>query len=408
MTYRDPDDTIRSWFHDGPDRGSPHGLEDTLARLATTRQAGAREIRMPAWLPLAAALAVLLALAIALAAGFRIVIPPRPPSPVPSSTTSAAGACRLDVPVHGRDSVLYGVGFAPDADVVIEFDRANGSHLSLDDGPDVGLRTDRTGGFQLPLRPAPEDIGVAHIVVTAGCSATYDLTVTAADAPTACPDPAFTGPPEVDEPTYASAVSADRPLAWWRFDDPGNLASDSMRAHGGTAAGQLISSALSPVSGGHAAYFLPAFAKPAVVELDPIQLRDDFTIEFWILFCQWADGDAIVGSHTERGSVQVGEGELTLSNNFDVVIWAGEDLIGGVWQHYAITRAGSTMTIYLGGEIDEQYPDTGWTDPFLVARIGADAFGDDFQGFLDEVALYDHALAQERVRAHAGAAPPVP
>jgi len=54
MRARDPEQTIRDWFQEGPVRASSRGLEDTLARLVTARQPSRREVRLPLWHPAAA------------------------------------------------------------------------------------------------------------------------------------------------------------------------------------------------------------------------------------------------------------------------------------------------------------------------------------------------------------------
>lgn len=399
MTQRDPDDAIRAWFHDGPDRGSERGLEATLERLGREPARGRRDIRVPVWMPLAAAVALLLTTVLAFGAGFRIVIPDVRSSPrLTPSTTS--GACRIEVPVHGKNAVLVGLGFPPDTDVVVDFDRVDGTRFTMDSTNTAGLHTDRTGGFAVGWRPFPQDLGVGRVTARAGCVATMAVEVTAADLPTPCGDPAVDDTPVVDGPTYRAAVAADAPLAWWSFDTADSMGADASGGNPGTVVGNVIASVRSPLSDGGSAYFLHQFPAPTHVDVDPVVLSGDFSIEFWLWFCHWADGDAIVGSPDTRTSVKIGDGEMQLFDNADGLLWAGEDIVSGAWQHYVITRRGSTLTMYLNGVVDEQYLDTGWTDDFPISRLGGD-FDSNYLGFLDEIALYDHALTPERVTAHA-------
>jgi hypothetical protein len=399
MTNRDPDDVIRAWFHDGPDRGTARGLEETLARLGEARQGGRREVRLPVWLPVAAALALLLVGAIAFGAGFRIVVPEVRSSPGPSAAAST-GACRIDIPVHGKNSVLVGFGFQRDVDVVVDFDRVNGTRFTMDSTNTAGLHTDRTGGFAVGWRPFPEDLGIGRVTATAGCVATMAVEVTPADLPTPCGDPGVHDAAIVDGPAYRTAVAADAPFAWWPFDAARDMGSDAVGAHPGTVVGNVIRSVRSPLSDGGSAYFLHQFPDPTHIDLEPVVLTGDFSVEFWMWFCHWADGDAIVGDPDSRISIRIGDGEMHLFADLDGVLWAGEGIVSGAWQHYVITRRGSTLTMYLNGEVDEQYPDTGWTVDFPISRLGGD-FDSNYLGFLDEIALYDHALAPDRVAAHA-------
>jgi hypothetical protein len=400
MTYRDPDDAIRAWFESGPDKGPARGLESTLARLAQEPPHRRREIRLPVWLPVAAVLALLLVGVMAFGAGFRIVIPIVQSSPSPAST-AAAGACRIDIPVHGKNSVLVGYGFPPDVDVVVEFDRVNGTRFTMDPTNTAGLHTDRTGGFAIGWRPFPEDLGVGRVTArAAGCVATMAVEVTAADLPTPCADPAADDSPLVDGPAYRAAVEADAPLAWWPFDAAGDMGADAVGAHAGTVVGNMIPSARSPLSDGGSAYFLHQFPDPTHVDVGPVVLDGDFTVEFWLWFCHWADGDAIVGDPESRISIKIAEGELQLFADSDGVLWAGEDVVSGAWQHYVVTRAGSTLTLYRNGAVDSDSVDSGWTVDFPISRLGGD-FDSNFLGYLDEIALYDHALTPDRVAAHA-------
>jgi hypothetical protein len=402
MTQRNPDETIRAWFNDGPDRGPGRGLEATLARLAHEPVSRRREIRLPVWFPVAAALALLLVGVIAFGAGFRIVIPDARSSPAPSPTAAAtsAGACRIDIPVHGKNAVLVGMGFAPDADVVVDFDRVNGTRFTMDATNNAALHTDRTGGFAVGWRPFPEDLGTGTVTARAGCAATIPVEVTAADLPLPCGDPAIDDVAVVDGPAYRTAVAADAPVAWWPFDAAGALGADAVGAHPGTIVGNVIPSVRSPLSDGGSAYFLHQFPDRTHVDVDPVVLEGDFSVEFWLWFCHWADGDGILGDPDSRISIRIGDGEMHVFADTDGVLWAGEDVISGAWQHYVITRRDSTLTMYLNGELDEQYPDTGWTVDFPISRLGGD-FDSNFLGFLDEIALYDFELSPERVALHA-------
>jgi concanavalin A-like lectin/glucanase superfamily protein len=394
MTARDADDLIREWFQEGPSRGTEDGLERTLARLATTRQRVSREITMPAWLPAAAVVVLLLAVVLAFGAGFRVVLPGPERSPDTSAPIATATGCRLDVPVHGRDAVLVGVGFAPDADVAIEIDRASGNHIAF------GAHTDRTGGFTVGFRPYDEDLGRGVVTAIAGCSASLEVEVTAADLPFPCPDPNQESTPLVDGPAYRAAVAADGPLAWWQLDDTGDVAADAAGNHPGTYIEQMEHAVLSPLSDGGSAFFHHQFPGTAIIDIDPIELTGDFTVEFWLDMCHWADGDPIVGSEESIATISIGEGELHLNNGVRDVLWTGETVIFGEWQHFVVLRSGDTLEIYRNGELDGSEPDAGWTGGFPISMLGG-GIDANFLGYLDEVALYDHALTPERIAAHA-------
>ncbi len=402
MTPRDPDEAIRAWFEEGPSRGPERGLDATLARLAKEPRGARRDISMPVWMPLAAMLALLVAGVLAFGAGFRIVPPDPRQSHEPTAPPASASACRLELPVHGKDSILFGTGFAPNADVTLVFDRADGSVLTLDHSTVGSLRTDRGGGFFMPSRPYPEDLGRGRVTATAGCEATIEYEVTAADLPTACPDPAVSSEPLVDGPAYRAAVSADDPMAWWHLDDTGANAVDAAGGgHTGAYVSNMEHALTTPLSDGGSAFFHHQFPNPAAaVEFAPIVLRGDFTIETWVYFCHWADGDPIIGSNDSTASWGFGEGEVNVNDGVQEIYGTGKDVISGVWQHYVLTRADGAPRIYLNGALDGADDSTGWTRDFPVSELGASIVGA-YLGYLDEVAIYDHALSAERIAVHA-------
>lgn len=100
--------------------------------------------------------------------------------------------------------------------------------------------------------------------------------------------------------------------------------------------------------------------------------------------------------------------ELTLDGQ-----WSGHLLSGGtwsntlleehVWYHLAATYDGSSIKLYLNGELDASYSISGQieTNNYPV-RIGNWLWNDwdRFNGVLDEVALHDRALSHEEIQHH--------
>lgn len=402
MTRRDPDETIRAWFEEGPARGPERSLDATLARLATEPRGARREISMPVWMPLAAAFALLLAGVLAFGAGFRVV-PPTQLTPVASAPASQ-GACRLEAPVRGKRAVLIGTGFTPDTDVTLEIDRANGTHITLTGGVASDLHTDRLGGFAQPLRPYADDLGRGVVVAIAGCMARLEVVNTAADMPPVCPDPADASVPVVDGPAYRAAVDADAPVDWWHLDDTAARAADATGSHPGTYLGDIVHAARSALSDGGSAFFDSSLAGAyTALELEPrVVLTGDFTIEAWVLMCHWDDdGDPILGSPDSVQTLKFGGGQLHLHSGVRDVAYAGSAVSTGHWQHWVVTRQDDTMSVYLDGALDgERWTETGWFGDFAFSLLGLDTESQ-LIAFLDEVAVYDHALTPERIAAHA-------
>jgi hypothetical protein len=403
MTRHDPDETIRDWFHEGPDRGPSRGLEATLARLAQEPPRGRREVRMPAWLPLAAMLALLLAALLAFGAGFRITRPDPLALATPSVAPSAsASTCRLEAPVGGIHGVLVGTGFAPDVDVTIDIQRADGTQITLDKAYSGAMHTDRRGGFAVAVRPYYADIGHEVAVAHAGCDARLELDVSAADLPPPCPDPADASSPAVNGPAYRAAVTADHPIDWWRFDDAGSTAVDSAGHDDGTYVGRALHAARSALSDGSSTFFDFRFPDDNSVDLArAVRLPGDFTIELWTYMCEYTDfALPILGFADRNVQLNSGTGTLHLQSGIADVAYADTPMPTGSWHHWALTRRDGALQFYLDGVADGWGAESHWLDPIEVVDIGRDA-GGSTRGYYDEVALYDHALTPERVAAHA-------
>jgi hypothetical protein len=85
-------------------------------------------------------------------------------------------------------------------------------------------------------------------------------------------------------------------------------------------------------------------------------------------------------------------------------IWevTGGHAVLGQWVHLVETYDGTTLRLYvngvLAGHADGPYTPQS-TQPFRIGQ-GAPGYESPFQGTIDEVAVYGHALSQDRVEAH--------
>ena len=399
MTERDPNETIRAWFQDGPAHGTERGLEETLASIATTRQGAGRVLRLPLWVPAAAILALLLAAILAFGAGFRVV---RPIADVPPAPSSSAVTCRLEAPVGGMHGFMIGTGFAPDTDVTIDITRGNGTQITLDRGYSEALHTDRRGSFGVEVRPYEDDLGRGIAIAHAGCSARLDFDITIADLPPLCPDPAVRTTPAVDGPAYRAAVAADRPMAWWHMDDSGDVAADALGSHPGAYVGRIEHAVTSALSDGGSTFFHHQFPDPTVARLaQPVVLGGDFTIEFWALMCHYTDdGDVVVGMAGSPVDLNFGGNLLHVDTAVGQVASVDHAVATLAWEHWAVTRRDGALQLYRHGEPDGWGLDANWRDPFSIGQIGGND-GGNLLGYLDELAIYDHALSPDRIAAHA-------
>jgi hypothetical protein len=204
----------------------------------------------------------------------------------------------------------------------------------------------------------------------------------------------------VDTAAYRAAVSADAPANWWHFDEPeGPLAADAVGASEGEWQGSP--SALAGLDGTNA-LSLPGDGG-SYIAIPSVTLADEFTIEAWVLLCDYIDNqDALVGNNEDAPDINFHDSRVRLfvgePDGADVVIAQTAATIG-VWEHWAVTRdAGGVTRVFRNGVLDA----TGstWHGVMRVTEIGRGDAGT-LRGAIDELAIYDRALTEEQLTAHA-------
>jgi hypothetical protein len=231
---------------------------------------------------------------------------------------------------------------------------------------------------------------------------------------------------------YEADIRKDRPIAWWRFQEPGGedaVVADTAGKHPGKRHGHVTLDQGLAAIGGSAAGF---DGKDAFVE---VPNHADFalaaiSVELWFKstqawqHAQWpgsatlitkATAGASSGDWTINGaSSRPGENEGRIVASCGPV-GGGPDVNttspgmanDGRWHHLVWTRtADGSDCLYLDGRLVDKADDNGQC---IVndrpIQIGGDPHqkGRFFQGAIAEVALYDAVLSPERVRAHAEA-----
>ena len=261
-------------------------------------------------------------------------------------------------------------------------------------------------------------------VCAAGRCQDKNVGPTSADAgPTAIADAAEGAPPKS---TYASVVLADAPVGYWRFGDgAGSIARDEMgNAHPGTLSGDCRLGASGLVGEADTALALgPSMCRVELGDAFMFEGRRPFSIEIWLQVRnpQRANSARFLIERDSLGGPNEGYRLYYLSPGNGGLIfarWAGlggieEDYAtapngfpGGVPVHVVGTFDGSVPHLYLNGS--DQGGSAGSGDRRIPPGPGALAFGDEPRGggnpnvdtVFDEIAIYDKALAAERVLAH--------
>lgn len=220
--------------------------------------------------------------------------------------------------------------------------------------------------------------------------------------------------------TYASVVLADGPVAYWRLGEKAGtfVARDETGKHDAQYDGCTLG-----VPGAIAGDTAASFAVDASSIVLPIGLdfagTAPFTIEAWInpaasqqvfrhAFTQvWFDTEGRQGF-----SLLIDYGKYAFerfvdgSNQSKVV--APVAVRTGAFSHVVATYDGATMRLYVDGSMMDTSPDTralpSSSEPMYIGASGTHQ--QVIEGVMDEVAVYDKALPEARVKAHFAAAPP--
>lgn len=223
-----------------------------------------------------------------------------------------------------------------------------------------------------------------------------------------------------ETPSYPETVRADHPSSYWRFGEA--EASSGARDELGVASGKIIAPGVTtnaePAIGADPDR---AFAfdgvRGAVVAPDvyTFEGRHAFTIELWIAPAtggaplQRICNHRIGPKHTGWRVIRDQPGRVTFER------WSDDALLGGVsaevpigiYSHLVARYDGASIELYVDGVLRQAAPDTHDLARFAQALVwGAGNVGDIdfFAGRLDEAAIYDFALAPERIAAHHAAA----
>ncbi len=229
---------------------------------------------------------------------------------------------------------------------------------------------------------------------------------------------------------YARAVLASKPSAYWRlseFTGPRALDAAENGNDGDYENGIAFYLEGPPLSGSsddgqlnRAAHFAGGRMK-AVVK-DPGQT---YSVEMWFyntlpvdarlvtgyLFSRGIDGaEGAPGDHLAIGGTHSAMGRLVFFNGdkLNQALFGETDLLPKTWNHVVLVRDGNALRVYLNGEgVPEVSGDAEMGFPPNTRQVFVGGRNDNFANFegkIDEVAIYDRILPAEEVAAHYRAA----
>jgi hypothetical protein len=229
---------------------------------------------------------------------------------------------------------------------------------------------------------------------------------------------------------YAEAVLASRPLAYWQLDDiQGPTALDSTKntrhaSYEGSVALFLPGPSFAGLSAGkkinRAVHFAGGFLKARLESIG-----NAYSIELWFWNGLPNDARPITGHLLSLGALEAGRppgeclglggtsiasGRLFLSrdNTSSKALPGNTEIASKTWHHVVLVRDGRHVTVYLDGNPKPEIALHAAVDPVMGPAwltIGGRSDGlANFEGKIDEVALYDRPLDAAEITAHVCAA----
>ena len=122
----------------------------------------------------------------------------------------------------------------------------------------------------------------------------------------------------------------------------------------------------------------------------PFTVVSDFTIEFWLnADAGMTDADCIIGNNSDF-SIDLKNGRIHFYKVADRL--TGSQVIApGTWHHFAITRAGNALKLFVDGVQDVAATATPFTGTMWVYFLGEGLIPGKLGGALDEVRVWNHA-----------------
>lgn len=221
---------------------------------------------------------------------------------------------------------------------------------------------------------------------------------------------------------YQEEVLADRPLAYYRFDDaPGTVAKDSSgNAKDGVFVGSGIVFGVAGATRdvpNRAVRFGASGSKGYMRVGDEFKFpgKAPYTIEAWLAWVPTATFSAVC-TRLDRGDADpfagyilqitpTGQAQfLRVEPGFPATAMQTPPAFTGTFfTHVVVTYDSQDAAFYLNGSkvmtIRSAFSTTGAQAPFLVAA-DSELDGNAFVGMIDELAIYDGALSPTRISAH--------
>jgi Flp pilus assembly pilin Flp len=207
--------------------------------------------------------------------------------------------------------------------------------------------------------------------------------------------------------TYAAAVQADNPVAYWKLDDSGTSIADAVGAHTGTLSGSATEG-LPGALGGGTDKAIDFDGSSASIVANASGLGFTWTLEAWLKTSALADGHIVEMAPVAFQVMADGNLEVAVTGVGTVTTTvASPGVADGAWHQVVVTDDGGTVTLYVDGHLRTSSPTLDGSAALTGSQIYIGrSFGGGgyFNGALDEVAVYNTVLSPARILAHFTAA----
>jgi len=229
----------------------------------------------------------------------------------------------------------------------------------------------------------------------------------AGDAP--APSDALVDAPGEGPAGYRDVVLADQPIAYWRLGDTDGTARDELGHYDGTYSGACMHG-VAGIDGNGALGLDGRTCEVVLPDALEFPNTEPYAVEAWIEEPGPVTAFRVVFSKESRNMGPVDGYALVDSSTgayFERAILpsapttAHEMHAFGSYVHLVGVYDGASFVMYVDGQPGQAVADARAMPTYSAdALIGADLDGDFFTGSLDEVAIYDHVLAADRIALH--------
>lgn len=222
--------------------------------------------------------------------------------------------------------------------------------------------------------------------------------------------------------TYRLLVLSDDPVGYWRLGEAAGIVAldETSNNNDGfyrTSGRALVMGATGANLAGDGDPAVQLVFDPAPADEEYVEVPDDatldvgdvFSVEFWIKVTSYGNGVRVAGKTDFLTGAGAGWNVwVNLSGAVELREWVGANTIvsssvaaGTGWEHYVVTKNGSTRAVYRNGvDVTSLGTNVTLTSTSHPWRMLSSYAGGSIDVSLDDVALYDYALTAAQAADH--------